>query len=119
MAALKPEYMGMLTRVLEERFVKSKFLPNLQDNTKSPEDLHKKNLSRAFSAFVLQKLCDLSIKEAAGAVVDDFNDKGIDAIYYHESKETLYLLQAKLKASEQFKQDEAHAFCEGVRLLIN
>ena len=94
MTALKPEYMEMLKRVLEERFVKSKFLPNLQDN-KRPEDLHKKNLSRAFSAFVLQKLCDLSIKEAARSVVDDFNDKGIDAIYYHESAETLYLLQTK------------------------
>ncbi|WP_109079184.1 AIPR family protein [Aggregatibacter kilianii] len=119
MTALKPEYMEMLKRVLEERFVKSKFLPNLQDNTKRPEDLHKKNLSRAFSAFVLQKLCDLSIKEAARAVVDDFNDKGIDAVYYHESTETLYLLQTKLKASEEFKQDDAQAFCEGVRLLIN
>lgn len=119
MAALKPEYMEMLKRVLEERFVKSRFLPELQDKTKKPEDLRQKNLSRAFSAFALQKLCDLSIKEAAKAVVDDFNDKGIDAIYYHEPKETLYLLQTKLKASEQFKQDEAHAFCEGVRLLIN
>lgn len=119
MAALKPEYMEMLKRVLEERFVKSRFLPELQDKTKKPEDLRQKNLSRAFSAFALQKLCDLSIQEAAKAVVDDFNDKGIDAIYYHEPKETLYLLQTKLKASEQFKQDEAHAFCEGVRLLIN
>lgn len=119
MAALKPEYMEILKRILEERFVKSRFLPELQDSTKRPEDLRQKNLSRAFSAFALQKLCDLSIKEAARAVVDDFNDKGIDAIYYDEPKETLYLLQTKLKASEQFKQDEAHAFCEGVRLLIN
>ena len=119
MPALQPEYMEMLKRVLEERFVKSRFLPNLFDTTKKTEDLYKKNLSRAFSAFVLQKLCDLSIQKAALAVVDDFNDKGIDAIYYHESSETLYLLQTKLKKSEQFKQDEAQAFCEGVRLLIN
>ena len=119
MAALQPEYMAMLKKVLEERFVKPSFLPKLQDETKKPQNLFQKNLSRAFSAFVLQKLCDLSIKEAAGAVVDDFNDKGIDAIYYHESTETLYLLQAKLKELEQFKQEEAHAFCEGVRLLIN
>ncbi|HFC8477013.1 hypothetical protein [Neisseria meningitidis] len=93
MAALKPEYMEILKRILEERFVKSRFLPELQDSTKRPEDLRQKNLSRAFSAFALQKLCDLSIKEAARAVVDDFNDKGIDAIYYDEPKETLYCRQ--------------------------
>lgn len=119
MAALKPEYMEMLKRVLEERFIKSNFLPKLNDRTKKADDLKRKELSQAFSAFVLQKLCDLSIKDASRAVVDDFNDKGIDAIYYHERTETLYLLQAKLKSSEQFKQEEAHAFCEGVRLLIN
>lgn len=95
------------------------FYQNCKTAQKDQKTCGKKNLSRAFSAFALQKLCDLSIKEAARAVVDDFNDKGIDAIYYDEPKETLYLLQTKLKASEQFKQDEAHAFCEGVRLLIN
>ena len=58
MTALKPEYMEMLKRVLEERFVKSKFLPNLQDDKKRPEDLHKKNLSRAFSAFLSKKQQD-------------------------------------------------------------
>jgi hypothetical protein len=51
-------------------------------------------------------------------VVDDFQDRGLDAIYYHAPKETLYLLQTKLKASEQFKQDEAQAFCDGVRTLL-
>jgi hypothetical protein len=55
---------------------------------------------------------------AAASVVDDFNDKGIDAIHYHAPSETLYLLQTKLKESEQFKQEDALPFCEGIRLLL-
>ena len=35
-------------------------------------------------------------------VVDDFDDFGIDAVYYQGSSETLFLLQGKLKASETF-----------------
>ncbi len=116
MAALSPDYMIMLKKTLRERFVD--LLPALLDTKKPAAEQQDKQLSRAFSAFVLHKLLDLAPVEAAAAVVDDFNDKGIDAIYYHQSSETLYLLQAKLKESEQFKQEDAQSFCEGVRLLL-
>src|SRR5690625_7491419 len=56
---------------------------------------------------------------AAKAVVDDYNDKGIDAIYYHDDEKTLYLVQSKLKASEQFQLDEAQSFLSGIGLLID
>jgi len=78
----------------------------------------RKNLSRSFSAFAVRKLCDISAEDAAKSVVDDFDDFGLDAIYYHAPTETLYLVQSKLKASEQFSQDEALAFCQGIRKLI-
>lgn len=116
MAALAPDYMTTLKKILRERFVGS--LPPLLDTQKPAAEQQEKQLSRAFSAFVLHKLFDLAPADAAAAVVDDFNDKGIDAIYYHEPSETLYLLQAKLKESEQFKQEDALPFCEGVRLLL-
>src|SRR5688572_14030148 len=106
MAALEPQYMTILTKVLADRFVP--FLPPLLGQA-APADQAAKQLSRAFSAFVLHKLLDLSPGDSASAVVDDFNDKGIDAIYYHAPTETLYLLQTKLKASEHFKQDEAQS----------
>jgi hypothetical protein len=115
MAALEPQYMTILKKVLAERFVP--FLPPLLGQGSQP-DQAAKQLSRAFSAFVLHKLLDLSPADCAAAVVDDFNDKGIDAIYYHAPMETLYLLQTKLKESEQFKQDEAQSFCIGVRMLL-
>lgn len=116
MPALEPRYMTILKKVLAERFVPS--LPPLLDTKKSPEDQKVKQLSRAFSAFVLHKLLDITPHAAAESVVDDFNDKGIDAIHYDASTETLYLLQTKLKESEQFKQEDALPFCEGIRLLL-
>ncbi len=116
MAALAPGYMNMLKKILRERFVDS--LPPLLDTKRPVAEQQDKQLSRAFSAFVLHKLFDLAPAAAAEAVVDDFNDKGIDAIYYHEPLKTLYLLQTKLKESEQFKQEDALPFCEGVRLLL-
>lgn len=115
MAALEPQYLVILKQVLSARFVP--FLPPLLGSA-SPADQAAKQLSRAFSAFVLHKLLDITPQDAAASVVDDFNDKGIDAIYYHTASETLYLLQTKLKASEQFKQEDALPFCEGIRLLF-
>lgn len=116
MKALEPEYLEILKTVLATRFIPH--LPPLLDTKKPLADQQAKQLSRAFSAFVLSKLLDLSSKVAATSVVDDFNDNGIDAIHYDEHSKTLYLLQTKLKATEQFKQDDAQAFCEGVRLLL-
>lgn len=115
MAALEPQHMTVLKKVLAERFVP--FLPPLLGAAK-PEDQAAKQLSRAFSAFALHKLLNITPKDAAASVVDDFNDKGLDAIHYHAPTETLYLLQTKLKESEQFKQDEAQSFCTGIRLLL-
>ncbi|MCC7251376.1 AIPR family protein, partial [Hyphomicrobium sp.] len=92
-------------------------LPPLLGNV-NPADHAAKQLSRAFSAFALHKVLDITPQVAAASVVDDFNDKGIDAIHYHAPSETLYLLQTKLKESEQFKQEDALPFCEGIRLLL-
>lgn len=116
MAALEPQHMAVLKKILEERFVPS--LPPLLDTSKPIAEQQAKQLSRAFSAFVLHKMLGVTPQLAAASVVDDFNDKGIDAIHYDASSETLYLLQTKLKESEQFKQEDALPFCEGVRLLL-
>lgn len=116
MSALEQHHMVMLGGVLESEYVP--YLPVLLDKLKSAEETAKKNRSRAFSAFALKNLCGIPAKVAAEAVVDDFDDFGIDAIYYHAQSETLYLVQSKLKAAEQFSQEEALAFCQGIRKLI-
>lgn len=116
MSALDTHYIVLLQRNLTEKYVAH--LPPLLAQGKPADQLEKKNLSRAFSAFALHHLTDVAESEAAHAVVDDFDDVGLDAIYYHASTETVYLVQSKLKVSEQFSQDEALAFCQGVRKLL-
>jgi hypothetical protein len=116
MSALEAHHFALLQRNLTERFLAH--LPPLLKQNKPAADLEKKNLSRAFSAFALHHLTGVPEKEAAEAVVDDFEDVGIDAIYYYAPAKTVYLVQSKLKASEEFQKDEALAFCQGIRKLI-
>jgi hypothetical protein len=116
MAAIEPQFLLILKKILADRFLP--FLPPLLNASKPAAEQRAKQLSRAFSAFALHKLLDITPQAAAASVVDDFQDKGIDAIHYDAPTETLYLLQTKLKESEQFKQEDALPFCEGVRLLL-
>jgi hypothetical protein len=113
---LEAQYFALLQTALNSEFVPS--LPALLDTNRPTEEQSRKNLSRAFSAFALHNICGVSKADAAKSVVDDFDDFGVDAIYYHAPTETLYLVQAKLKESEQFSQDEALAFCQGVRKIL-
>lgn len=52
-------------------------------------------LTRALAAYVLAYHAGISPEQAATAVTDGFNDNGIDAVYYHASHRTLYLVQSK------------------------
>lgn len=116
MGALEPHYVEMLKSKLSSDFVPH--LPALLDKSRPAQTQHTKNLSRAFSAFALRGITEISPEIASQSVVDDFDDYGIDAIYYEGKSETVYIVQSKLKAAEQFSQDEALAFCQGVRKLI-
>jgi hypothetical protein len=115
-AAIKEPMLIALKSILKERYLSH--LPPLLGDA-NPADKPVKQISRAFSAFVLQTLFDIDPKTASEAVIDDYNDNGVDAIYYHEQEKTLYFLQAKLKASEQFQLAEAQSFIAGIKLLIN
>lgn len=92
-------------------------LPLLQPSPDAAQN-DQKNLARSISAFVVRHHCGANAADACASVVDDFGDLGIDAIFYQADIKTLFLIQSKLKASEQFTQDEANAFCQGVRKLI-
>jgi len=113
---LEDQNLALLEKVLESQYLPH--LPKLLDTRKSAAEQRTKNLSRAFSAFVLRSLCGIPLQKAAEAVVDDYDDNGLDAIYYHGATETLYLIQGKLKNSTTFGQDEALAFGQGVRKII-
>ncbi len=114
--AVQAALMTALKAILKDRYVPH--LPPLLGNG-NPGDKENKQVSRAFSAFAIQKLFDVDTITASKAVVDDYNDKGIDAVYYHEEDKILYLIQSKLKAAEHFQLGEAQSFLSGVELLIN
>lgn len=96
------------------------FVPHLVplQQPKNPMDDSIKNRSRALAGLVVSAVAEVDAREGAEAVVDDYDDFGIDAIYYYAPTGTLYLVQGKLKAGAQFTQEEANAFCQGVRKLI-
>jgi len=52
-------------------------------------------LSRALAAFTLMQLTDVTADRAAEAVVDGYDDNGIDALYYDQSERLLYVIQSK------------------------
>ncbi|RYF23073.1 MAG: abortive phage resistance protein [Oxalobacteraceae bacterium] len=116
MPALNTTRLAVLREVLARDFVP--LLPPLLDHAHSDDKLTKKNLSRAFGAFVLSQHYGLAPADATSSVVDDFDDGGIDAIHYHRPDRTLIIVQGKLKAGEQFQQAEAQKFVEGVRRLV-
>lgn len=115
MASIPPEQLAMLTTVLDRDFVPH--LPPLLAPKADTSENETKNRSRALSGFVIRALTDVSPEIAARDVVDDYDDEGIDLIHYSQATETLFLVQGKLKSAD-FKQDEAQAFCAGVRKLL-
>lgn len=116
MKAIQPALLDALKRILQERFVAH--LPPLLGNGSETEK-KKKQVARSLSAFAIQTLFGADTQTAASLVVDDIEDHGIDAFYYHEEEKTLYFIQSKLKASEQFKEGEAQSFLRGVKLLLD
>ncbi len=115
MAALSPEYTEILRRELSTQYVPH-LPPLLPTNLVQPPE---KQINRALGAFAIHTLFGVSAQVASKAVIDDFQDNGIDAIYYQKETETLHLVQSKFKSSEDFKQEEAQDFCAGVKLLLN
>lgn len=115
MHAIDPTFLLALKKQLNERYVPH--LPALLGKHVG-EVLLKKQLSRAFAAFVLHRRLGIKPQTAAASVVDDYGDRGLDAIYYDEGARTLHLIQTKLRESEPFQQEDAYAFCDGIRRLL-
>lgn len=115
MAALSPEYIEILKRELSTQYVPH-LPPLLPTNLVQPSE---KQINRALSAFALHASFGVSAQVASKAVIDDFKDNGIDAIYVEKDAQTLHLIQSKFKANDEFKQEEAQDFCAGVKLLLN
>ncbi len=106
----------LLKRHLSEVYAGN--LPPLLLPSADPAQNDQKNLARSLSAFFVRHHCGASIADACASVVDDFGDIGIDAIFYQADLKALFLIQGKLKKSEEFSQEEANNFCQGIRKLV-
>jgi hypothetical protein len=115
-AAIPTNFLNILKNKLEKDFVPH--LPELLDKERPKEDQDKKQLSRAFSGFVIHKMLNVGIADAAKSVVDDFDDNGLDAIHYDSTSKTLFLVQTKLEANKQFDEPDAIRFRNGADLLL-
>lgn len=116
MPALPANFLNILKSKLETDFVP--LLPELLNKERPKADQDKKQLSRAFSGFVLHKMLNLGIADAAQSVVDDFDDNGLDAIHYEATSKTLYLVQTKFRERDQFDEVDAIRFRSGADLLL-
>ncbi|ECP7052877.1 AIPR family protein [Salmonella enterica subsp. enterica] len=116
MAALQSQFLAPLKELLQQRFVPH--LPPLLGQG-GREDLPEKQIARAFNAYVLQTRFGVDAKLAAQSVLDDYNDQGIDAIYFEEGSRTLFVVQSKFKTREQFLLPEAQSLMTGVELLLD
>lgn len=78
-------------------------------------------LSRALAALAIYKLAECDLQEAADAVVDGGGDGGIDAIYYAETTNVLWVAQSKYHSNGRGEPDLGSVlkFKEGLENLLN
>lgn len=94
---------------------------DMRDREKHPpEQIELCFLSRALAAQCIRSLTGADPAIAGAAVVDGFDDCGIDAIHFDANTDTLYIVQSKWSANEKTSFDEGTAskFVNGIRALI-
>lgn len=103
-----------------ERIFKNKI--DVSDLSTRPDDQRQAAfLSRALAAYALHHLAEAPPETAAAAVVDGFDDNGIDAVLYDEPGSTLWLVQSKWigAGSGSPELGDIKKFTGGIKDLIN
>ena len=89
---------------------------------KSPkaEDIKKQFYSRALAAYSLHIIASATIEDAAKSVTDTYDDNGIDAIYYDQQHNTLYVVQSKMidEGNGEPETGDMRKFSDGITDLI-
>lgn len=68
---------------------------DISDIKGTEEEKHIHFLSRALAGYSIQYLCTTTPEDTVRYIVDDFDDNGIDAIYYSKPDRELYVIQSK------------------------
>lgn len=93
-------------------------LPPLLNPIGSVEQQRSKNLSRSLAAFAVSIETGWSAQASSAAVIDDFDDRGVDAVAYEPASKVLYLFQSKLQQGAEFRQEDATSFLNGVTEIL-
>ena len=90
-------------------------------DARSDEEKENFFLTRAYAAYTLQILAQLDALSASSAIVDGFDDNGIDAIYFDKRNKELWLVQSKWIKNGGGEPDtgETSRFKNGVADLID
>lgn len=88
--------------------------------TTKEEDLNNLLLTRAYAAYSLQVLADVSEEIAANSITDGVNDNGIDAILFDKTTKILWLVQSKWKKKGVGEPESGDTlkFCSGIKKII-
>lgn len=62
---------------------------------KGVEEKHKNMLSRALAAYAISILAPCNAETASKAIIDGYDDNGIDAIYYDKVAKNIWIVQSK------------------------
>lgn len=95
---------------------------DLTDLTGKPQiEIDKNFLTRSFAAYALFVLANIDVDTATKAIVDGYEDNGIDGLYFDRNQKILWLIQAKFIEDGAGEPDagETGKFAQGIRDLID
>ena len=107
---------NQLRRRLQQTYDK---LIDLSD-VKNESDLENCFLSRSYAAFSLEILADISPEEASKCLTDSYDDNGIDALYYDQSFNDLWIVQSKWikNGKGEPSMGDVSKFVQGIKDLL-
>lgn len=94
---------------------------DLSDYDKKTEEERQKAFnSRALAAYSIHIIASASIEDSAASITDGYGDNGIDAVYYDDQQNTLYLVQSKFieEGTGEPETGELRKFRDGIIDLI-
>ncbi|MBL8755341.1 MAG: AIPR family protein [Planctomycetes bacterium] len=93
----------------------------MSDYDTRPTEKRAAFISRALAAYALVVLEGASDAAAAAAIVDGYDDNGVDAVYYNNDDQKLVVCQSKWKedGTASIDQGATKKFLGGVDLLVN
>ena len=88
--------------------------------TNNEDDFDNLFLTRAYAAYSLQVIAEVSEEVAANSITDGVNDNGIDAILFDRSNKVLWIVQSKWKRKGKGEPETGDTlkFCSGIRKII-